>query len=98
MNHVFYITFGVTIFSTLALVVAFLSTRISRATMQRIREVTHRGRSYRRDAPVALDAGGRLFTIMQWGRPPIGPRDRPTGSERGASPGCCCSWPAEVRD
>ena len=96
MNHLFYITFGVTIFSTLALVVAFLSTRTSRATMQRIREVTHRGRSYRRDAPVAMDAGRRLFTIMHWVRARIGLTDEANLSERLANAGFRGTFPADV--
>ena len=64
MNHLFDLTFGATIFSALALAVAFVTTRTSRITLQRIREVTHRGRDYRRNSPLAREAGRRLFTMM----------------------------------
>jgi tight adherence protein C len=96
MNHLFYFTFGVTIFSALTLALLFLSTRTSRATMQRIQEVTHRGRSYRRDVPVAKDAGRRLFTIMHWVRARIGLTDEANLPERLANAGFRGTFPTDV--
>jgi tight adherence protein C len=96
MNFLFYLALGVTIFSAVTLVVVFLSTRTSRATMLRIQEVTHRGRSYRRDTPVALDAGRRLFTIMHWVRAKIGLTDEASLPERLANAGFRGTFPVDV--
>jgi tight adherence protein C len=96
MNHLFYLTFGVTIFFALTLAAVFLATRTSRATMQRIEEVTNRGRSYRRDVLVTKDAGRRLFTIIHWVRARIGLTDEANVPERLANAGFRGTFPTDV--
>src|SRR5271156_4662907 len=68
MNHLFAFTLGCTIFAALALIGSFFCTHTSRATMRRIKEVTHRGRSFRRGAPLAKDAGRRIVALVHWVR------------------------------
>jgi tight adherence protein C len=96
MNHLFDLTFGATIFSALALAVAFVATRTSRITLQRIREVTHRGRDYRRNSPWAREAGRRLFTMMHWVRARVGLADEANLPERLANAGFRGTFPADV--
>jgi tight adherence protein C len=96
MNHLFDLTFGATIFSALALAVAFVTTRTSRITLQRIREVTHRGRDYRRNSPLAREAGRRLFTMMHWVRARVGLADEANLPERLANAGFRGTFPADV--
>jgi tight adherence protein C len=96
MNNLFYLTFGVTVFSALTLAVVFLSTRTSRATMQRIQEVTHRGRSYRRDVAATKDASRRLFMIMHWVRARLGLTDEANLPERLANAGFRGTFPTDV--
>ncbi len=96
MNHLFYLTFGVTMFSALTLAAVFLSTRTSRATMQRIQEVTHRARSYRRDVPVTKDAGRWLFSIIHWVRGRVGLTDEANLPERLANAGFRGTFPTDI--
>src|SRR5580704_15510911 len=96
MNHLFYLTFGATIFFALALAVAFYFMRTSRLTLQRIRDVTHRGRNYRRNAPLALEAGRKLFTMMHWVRARVGLADEANLPERLANAGLRGTFPADV--
>ena len=96
MNHLFYLTFGLTIFSALALAIAYLSMRTSRATMQRIREVAHRGRDYRRNSPMAEDARRTLFTMMHRVRAWVGLADEANLLERLANAGLRGTLPADV--
>jgi len=96
MNQLFYLTFGVTIFFALTLAAVFLATRTSRATMQRIQEVTHRGRIYRRDVPVTKDAGRWLFSVIHWVRARVGLTDEANLPERLANAGFRGTFPADV--
>ena len=96
MNHLFYLTFGLAIFSALALVITYLSMQTSHATMQRIHEVTHRGRDYRRNSPMARDAGRRLFTMLHRVRAWVGLADEANLPERLANAGLRGTFPADV--
>jgi tight adherence protein C len=68
MTHLFYLAFACTIFVAVALIGSFFCTQTSRATMRRIKEVTHRGRGFRRGAPVAKEAGRRIVAMVHWAR------------------------------
>jgi tight adherence protein C len=68
MNHLFYLAFGSTIFAAVALAGSFFCTQTSRSTMRRIKEVTNRGRRFRRGAPLATEAGRRLVALIRWAR------------------------------
>jgi tight adherence protein C len=96
MTPFFYLAVGTTIFSALALAIVLLFTRTPRATMQRIREVTYRGRSYRRNSPVGVDAGRRLFTLVHWMRARLGLADDADLPERLTNAGYRGSFPADV--
>jgi tight adherence protein C len=96
MNPLFYLGFGATIFSALALVVALYFTRTSRATIQRVSEVTHRGRSYRRANPLTLDAGRRVFNAVHWVRARLGLADAADLPERLANAGYRGTFPGDV--
>ncbi len=96
MTPYFYLGISSTIFSAIALVAAFVFTRTSRATMQRIREVTYRGRSYRRGSPVTTDAGRRLFTTIHWLRARLGLADDVDLPERLTNAGYRGTFPADV--
>lgn len=96
MMACFYLAVGTTIFLALALAIALVYTRTSRATMQRISEVTHRGRDYRRNAPLAVDASRRLFTFVHWMRARLGLADAADLPERLTNAGYRGSFPADV--
>jgi tight adherence protein C len=96
MTPLFYLAVGMTIFTALALGIVFLFTRTPRATMQRIREVTYRGRSYRRDSPVGVEAGRRLFTFVHWLRARLGLADAADLPERLTNAGYKGSFPSDV--
>ncbi|MDP9050246.1 MAG: type II secretion system F family protein [Acidobacteriota bacterium] len=96
MTPVFYLAVGMTIFSAFALAIAILFTRTSRATIRRMREVTHGGRSYRRSAPAAVDAGRKLFTFVHWLRAHLGLADSADLPERLANAGYRGSLPADL--
>jgi tight adherence protein C len=96
MTYLFYLVFGATTFLALALAASFFLTRTSRATMQRIREVTHRGRNYRRDAPMTKDAGRRLFAMVNWVRARLGMTDSAALPERLTNAGYKGTFPANV--
>jgi len=72
MNHIFYLALGATIFLAIALGASVFFTRASRATMQRVREVTHRGRRSGRIGPMSKGAGRRLFATVRWVRARLG--------------------------
>jgi tight adherence protein C len=96
MTLLFYLAFAATIFSALALVGWLFVTRTSRATMQRIREVTYRGRSYRRSAPASSDAGRRLLAILHWVRARLGLADDADLPERLANAGYKGTFPVDA--
>ena len=72
MTHLFYLALGCTIFAAIALIGSFFSMQTSRATMRRIKEVTHRGKRFRRGAPIAKDAGRRFVAIIRTIRARLG--------------------------
>jgi tight adherence protein C len=96
MNPLFYLGFGGTIFSALALAVALVVTRTSRATVHRVSEVTHRGRSYRRANALRLDAGRRVFSAVHWVRARLGLADAADLPERLANAGYRGTFPGDV--
>jgi len=96
MNHLFYFAFSMTVFVALALALAIFGTRTSRATMQRIDELTNRGRSYRRPAPAASEAGRKLFTVIHWIRARLGVTDEADLPGRLANAGYRGTFPADV--
>jgi tight adherence protein C len=96
INRLFCLLLGSTIFSGLALAIAFFSSRTSRATIQRIQEVTHRGRNYRRGVPIVSDASRRLFAILHWVRARLGFSDEANLPERLANAGYRGTFPADV--
>jgi len=96
MNQLFYLMFGLTLFFAFALAIAYLSMHTSRATMQRIHEIAHRGRNYRRNSPLAQNAGRRLFTVMHRVRGWVGLADEANLPERLANAGLRGTLPADV--
>lgn len=96
MNYFFYLAFGATIFCALTLGVVFFSTRTSRATTQRIREVTYRGRNYRRSGQLTKAAGRRLFAIVRWVRAHLGLAEEANLPERLANAGYKGTFPIDL--
>jgi tight adherence protein C len=96
MNTLFCATVGITIFSALALVAAVFFTRASRAALQRIRDVTDRGRRYRRVNPRGNEATRRLFTVIHWVRARLGLADPADLPARMANAGYKGSFPMDV--
>jgi tight adherence protein C len=96
VTRLFSLSLGATIFSALALAIAFFFTRTSRATMQRIQEVTHRGRDYRRASPIARGASQRFFTVFHWVRARLGLSDEANLPERLANAGYRGTFPADA--
>jgi tight adherence protein C len=72
MTPLFYLTFGATIFSALSLAVFFFFTRSSRASLQRIREITRHGIRFRRSVPMGSNAGRRFMVVVHWVRARLG--------------------------
>ena len=68
MNRLFQLALACTIFAASALVGSFFCTHTSRATMRRIKEVTLRGRGFKRGVPIAQDASRWIFAIVRWAR------------------------------
>src|ERR1035437_4140904 len=96
MTHLFYLALYTTIFFALALATSFFLTRTSRATTQRIREVTYHDRNYRRDVPMTKNAGRRLFAMVHWVRARLGLSDNAALSERLANAGYRGIYPADL--
>jgi tight adherence protein C len=96
MAPIFYLSAGCTIFFTLALIVAAVFSRTSRATMQRLREVTYRGRIYRRKPLVASSAGRRVFTLVHWIRARLGLADAADLTERLTNAGYRGNFPIDL--
>src|ERR1039458_8209950 len=70
--------------------------RNSRATMQRIREVTYRGRAYRRANPVSSERGRRVFAAVHWVRAHLGLADAEDLPARLANAGYKGHFPVDV--
>lgn len=96
MNHLFYLALGATLFCGFALAVLLFFSRTSRATMKRIREVTHRANRFRRSAPLGKEAGRRLFATMHWVRARLGLTEDDALPERLANAGYKGTVPADI--
>lgn len=96
MNNFFYISLGATIFSAMALVAFLYFTHTSRATLQRIREVTQRGRDYKRENLANRNLGRRFFSTVHWARARVGLGESDVLPERLANAGCRGTFPADV--
>jgi tight adherence protein C len=72
MTPLFYLTFGATIFTALAIVILLFFTRTSRAALQRIREITDHGRRFRRSVPIGINAGRKFMEMVHWVRARLG--------------------------
>jgi tight adherence protein C len=95
-HHLFYLGFGATIFFSLALLALLCLTHTSRATLQRIREVTYRGREFRRENPTVRNLGRRFFTAVHWVRARLGLGEGGVLPERLANAGYRGSFPADL--
>jgi tight adherence protein C len=96
MTPLFYPLFGITIFSALAIFGLLFLTRTSRATIQRIREVTYRGGAYRRGNFASAGAGRSLFAMVHWVRARLGLGDDSVLPERLANAGYRGTFGADV--
>ncbi len=96
MTHFFYLTFACTIFVAVALVGSFFSSRTSRATVRRIREVTHRGRGFHRGVPLVREAGRHLFAFVHRARTLAGLSEDVALPERLARAGYKGALPADI--
>jgi tight adherence protein C len=96
MTNLFYLAFGATVFFSLTLVVGYLLTRTSRATLQRISDLTYRGRTYRRSDPLTQTASRRLFATIHWVRAHLGLADEADLPQRLANAGYKGTFPADV--
>jgi tight adherence protein C len=96
MNALFYLAAGATLFIAIILGATAVSTRRSRATMQRVKELTQRGRTYRRATPVRADAGRRCFTVIHWVRARLGLTDAADLAQRLTNAGYKGPFPADV--
>jgi tight adherence protein C len=72
MAYLFSLALGATVFCGFTLASFFFFTRTSRATLQRIYEVTYAGRRLTRKVPMARDAWRRLFAMVRWVRAKLG--------------------------
>jgi tight adherence protein C len=96
MTPFFYLAFGATIFTVAVLAAWPFLTGTSRATMQRVREVTHRGRGYRRDTPLARERGRKVFAMVRWVRARLGIADAADLPDRLANAGYKGTFPVNV--
>ena len=96
MTPLFYLTFGATIFSALALAVFFFMTRSSRAALQRVREITHYSRQFRRSVPLGSNAGRRFMKMVHWVRARLGLAADAELPERLANAGYKGTLPADL--
>lgn len=96
MNSLFYFSLGSTIFLAIAVAAWLLLTRTSRATMQRVSEVTYRGRVYRRGNTTPNARGRRFFAAVHWVRHRLGLADAEDLPARLANAGYKGSFPADV--
>jgi tight adherence protein C len=96
MTPLFYVTFGATIFFALALAIFLFFTRTSRAALQRIREITYRGRRFRRNTSLAINAGRRFMAMVHWVRAQLGLAADEILPERLANAGYKGTLPADI--
>ena len=72
MNRVFYITFAATVFFAVAFAVLAYCTRIPRATMQRLQELTYRGSEVRHSVPGSRGLGEKFLAGIHRVRASLG--------------------------
>lgn len=96
MTCLFNLAFGATVFLTLALAVVIFFTRTSRATLQRISDLTYRGRTYRRSNPLTQTASRRLFASIHWVRAHLGLADEADLPQRLSDSGYKGTFPVDV--
>jgi tight adherence protein C len=75
MNTLFYLAAGITLFTAIIFVAIVVLSRRSRATMQRVREITYRAKAYRKSTPVRANAGLQFFKVIHWLRARLGLAD-----------------------
>jgi len=96
MTPLFNFCFAATVFCALGILMAYLLTRRSRATMRRIRAVAHRGRRGQLDTGISENLGRRFFAAVQWLRSRLGMADEEDLAQRLADAGYRGTFPAEV--
>jgi tight adherence protein C len=96
MITLFSLATALTIFISLALILAVHFTRHSRATMVRVHEVTHRRSGYRRSAPRVDAAGRRFFAAIHWLRRHLGLSEAADLTERLTNAGYKGRFPADI--
>lgn len=96
MKTTFDLAFGTTVFCALSLIMFLFVTRTSRATVLRIRDVTYRGRNYRRSSPITEAAGRSLFAAVRWVRAHLGLAEELNLPERLANAGYKGTFPADI--
>jgi tight adherence protein C len=96
MNTLFYLAVSVTIFTALIFIASVVFTRRSRATMQRVKEITYRGRAYRRSSPATADASRRFFTVIHWTRARLGLIDAADLAQRLTNAGYKGPFPTDL--
>jgi tight adherence protein C len=87
MKLLFYLCVAVSVFLVTAIASWPFLTGTPRATVQRLLEITHHDRNYRRDRPVVRDAGRKLFAALRWLRVHCGIADEADLPERLACAG-----------
>jgi tight adherence protein C len=96
MAYLLYFGIGIAIFSAMGLLVSFFWSGTSRATMQRVREVTRAEQGIRRAAPVRRLMWRRLFAAVQWLRKRAGFADDLSVPERLAQAGYLGATPRDI--
>ena len=96
MTILFSLTLGMTVFCGVALGSFFVFTRTSRATLQRIYEVTYGNRRVQRVLRPKWTAGRRVFTAVRWVRARPGLGEEAGLGQRLANAGCKGSTAADV--
>ena len=96
MNILFCVVAAVTVFLSIALVAILYLNRKPRSTMQRVQEVTYRGRGYKRSIPTVNTAGQRFFAGVRWVRALLGLSEAADLAGRLASAGYKGRRPVDV--
>ena len=94
--HLFYSTFGASIFFATATLLWFVTTRRTRATAQRVHEVVQRGRTIERVTPQGHGLGRRIFAAVHWVRAHMGLADGEELAQRLANAGYKGALPADT--
>jgi len=92
----FDLTFGATVFLTFALAIALFFARTSRATLERIREITYHGKSFKRNTTMANKAGHWLMRVAGLARARLGLAADEILPERLANAGFKGTLPADI--